>query len=191
VGRISVAIGDTQAVRREAVESVFRRCPVVEAAASAGTPQELISICRWLRPAIVVLEPPGFVDHAHEMLHHIAEDTRLVLYPATTPRCYKGFAALRPQLVGGAVTPGDLLRTVLRQVGVVPEGCLGSRATARELQVLELAQRGLTVHEIAEVALMSEGTVKTHLRRLYEKLGARNRTSAITEAVRRGWIAIS
>jgi DNA-binding NarL/FixJ family response regulator len=76
-------------------------------------------------------------------------------------------------------------------VGVVPEGCLGSRATARELQVLELAQRGLTVHEIAEVALMSEGTVKTHLRRLYEKLGARNRTSAITEAVRRGWIAIS
>lgn len=51
--------------------------------------------------------------------------------------------------------------------------------TPRELEVLELIAQGLSNREIAERVFVSENTVKTHLSRVFDKLGARRRTQAV------------
>ena len=51
--------------------------------------------------------------------------------------------------------------------------------TPRELEILELIAQGLSNREIAERAFVSENTVKTHLSRVFDKLGARRRTQAV------------
>jgi DNA-binding CsgD family transcriptional regulator len=54
--------------------------------------------------------------------------------------------------------------------------------TPRELEMLQLIADGLSNREIAERAFVSENTVKTHLSRLFDKLGARRRTQAVQRA---------
>ncbi len=54
--------------------------------------------------------------------------------------------------------------------------------TPRELEILEQIAGGLSTREIAERLFVSENTVKTHLSRLFEKLGARRRTQVIQRA---------
>ena len=58
-------------------------------------------------------------------------------------------------------------------------GVQAAGLTSRELQILELIASGLSNKEIAERIFVSENTVKTHSRRLFEKLNARRRTQAV------------
>jgi DNA-binding CsgD family transcriptional regulator len=73
------------------------------------------------------------------------------------------------------------------------EGALWARRarmglSPRELQVLQLVAEGKPAPEIGELLFVSPGTVKTHLKNIYGKLGARDRASAVAEALRRGLI---
>jgi two-component system nitrate/nitrite response regulator NarL len=58
--------------------------------------------------------------------------------------------------------------------------------SGRERELLELAASGLNTNEIAGRLFLSPNTVKTYWQRLYEKLGASDRASAMAEAIRRG-----
>ena len=60
--------------------------------------------------------------------------------------------------------------------------------TPRELEILELIAAGLSTKEIAERVFVSENTVKTHSRRLFDKLGAKRRTQAVQLGKERGLI---
>ena len=51
--------------------------------------------------------------------------------------------------------------------------------TPRELEILEKIAEGLSNREIADRLFVSENTVKTHAKRLFDKLGARRRTQAV------------
>jgi len=63
--------------------------------------------------------------------------------------------------------------------------------TARELEVLALVARGLSNKEIADTLLISDKTVRNHVASCLVKLGAADRTGAVTTAIRRGLIRIS
>lgn len=54
--------------------------------------------------------------------------------------------------------------------------------TPRELEILQLIAEGLSNKEIAARVFVSENTVKTHLSRVFDKLGARRRTQAVQMA---------
>ncbi|WP_182901185.1 response regulator transcription factor [Microbispora sp. H10830] len=56
----------------------------------------------------------------------------------------------------------------------------------RETEVLALVARGLTNAEIGKALFISETTVKTHLLRVFTKLGVSDRTAAVTTALARG-----
>lgn len=58
--------------------------------------------------------------------------------------------------------------------------------TQRELEVLRLVGRGLSNEEIAQSLVIGEGTVKTHIGRIFDKLGLRDRPAAIVFAFDHG-----
>jgi DNA-binding NarL/FixJ family response regulator len=62
----------------------------------------------------------------------------------------------------------------------------GPQLTQRESEVLALLARGFSVSAIARQMYVSESTAKTHISKIYEKLGASNRADAIMKAVRQG-----
>jgi DNA-binding NarL/FixJ family response regulator len=66
---------------------------------------------------------------------------------------------------------------------VIPE------LTQRELEVLRLIGRGLSNDEIAARLVIGEGTVKTHVGRIFEKLGVRDRPAAIVFAFDHGVVS--
>jgi DNA-binding NarL/FixJ family response regulator len=61
--------------------------------------------------------------------------------------------------------------------------------TDREIEVLRLIGRGATNAEIAQRLVIGEGTVKTHINRLFDKLGVRDRAAAIVLAFDQGLVA--
>jgi DNA-binding NarL/FixJ family response regulator len=65
----------------------------------------------------------------------------------------------------------------------------GPQLTQREAEVLSLLARGFSVSAIARSIFVSDSTAKTHISKIYEKLGASNRADAIMKAVRSGLLA--
>jgi DNA-binding NarL/FixJ family response regulator len=62
----------------------------------------------------------------------------------------------------------------------------GPQLSKREQEVLVLLAEGLGVAAISRHLFVSDSTTKTHITRLYEKLGAANRAQAVMNAVRAG-----
>jgi two-component system nitrate/nitrite response regulator NarL len=60
------------------------------------------------------------------------------------------------------------------------------RLSGRELEILTLAAEGKATPEIAAALHLSAATVKTHLQKIYDRLGVSDRTSAVAVALRRG-----
>jgi DNA-binding NarL/FixJ family response regulator len=81
-----------------------------------------------------------------------------------------------------ALSPRVAARLVERMRAPAPETVL----TARETDVLKLVARGNSNKQIALALGIGESTVKTHLLKVFEKLGVADRTRAVTLAMERG-----
>ena len=88
-------------------------------------------------------------------------------------------AAASPQ----AFTARDLAEAMKRRLTPT-----GPQLSPREKEVLGLLAEGLGVAAISRKLYISESTAKTHISKLYEKLGAANRAQAIMSALRLGLI---
>ncbi len=62
--------------------------------------------------------------------------------------------------------------------------------TEREVEVLRLIAKGSANKEIATELNISNSTVKTHIASIFQKLGANDRTEAVTQAIRKGIIRL-
>lgn len=90
------------------------------------------------------------------------------------------FSAARGETV---LSPSVATRLITRMRAPV-SGSL----SPREAEVLSLVAEGLTNGEIGKTLFISEATVKTHLLRIFGKLGVSDRTAAVTAALDRGFI---
>ena len=82
-------------------------------------------------------------------------------------------------------------RRVPLEVAAVLAEHLGEEAlTPREIEVLQLIGDGHKNKQIADQLSISENTVNFHIKNLVEKLGAQDRTHAVTIAVRRGLLGL-
>ena len=82
-----------------------------------------------------------------------------------------------------AFTANDLSEAMKRRLAPT-----GPQLSPREKEVLQLLADGLGVAQISKQLYISESTTKTHISKLYEKLGAANRAQALMSALRLGLI---
>jgi DNA-binding NarL/FixJ family response regulator len=82
-------------------------------------------------------------------------------------------------------------RHVPTEVAAVLAAHLGEEdLSARELEVLSLIRDGFKNKQIADQLTISENTVNFHIKNVVDKLGAKDRTHAVTIAIRRGLLPI-
>src|SRR3954470_23442221 len=93
--------------------------------------------------------------------------------PGTLIDCLKTVAAGQRWLPEELVAPAIRRAAERRATDVRPERVL----TAREYEIARLIAQGLSNKHIAHALAITEGTVKIHLHKIYEKLGGLNRTS--------------
>ena len=92
---------------------------------------------------------------------------------------------------GGATLDPSVAKYLLDQIqSRGPSGLSDFNLSARELEVLELISRGLLRKEIARVLSISENTVVTHIRHLYDKLNVSNAPAAIRKAYESGILPV-
>lgn len=89
--------------------------------------------------------------------------------------CAKGHDVVAPNLAAGLV--GEIQRRNESSAPIL---------SAREREVLGYIAGGQTIPAMAKEMFLAPSTVKTHVQRLYEKLGVGDRGSVVAEAMRRG-----
>ncbi len=126
-----------------------------------------------LKAALVLGEPEGYVTIFIEEGAGIGEI----------------LSGLKRENALAAVSP-DYVDTILTGINIPPESrtaetaSMIARLTVRELEVLRLMAQGLRYEEVAERLVISLNTVRSHVKTIYGKLGADNRTRAIELAQR-------
>jgi DNA-binding NarL/FixJ family response regulator len=95
--------------------------------------------------------------------------------------------AARNAIEGNAVIHPQLTKTFIEEVGA-GEGDHGLQAplSKREREILQKVADGATTKQVASELGISPHTVKTHLERIFEKLGANDRAQAVAIAIRTG-----
>ena len=96
--------------------------------------------------------------------------------------------AVRAVAEGKGVLHPDVTRPFLDRVSPVASTADLDTLSTREMEVLEQLAAGKTTRLIAEALGLGEETVKSHLSRIYDKLGANDRVQAVVTAIRRGLV---
>ena len=93
--------------------------------------------------------------------------------------------AVRRLLRGERVVAASLHQALLQSLTVAPARSAADVAdlTAREREVLGLLARNQSNRDIAEAMFVTPGTVKTHVTRIFTKLGVKSRAEAVARAV--------
>jgi len=101
------------------------------------------------------------------------------------------FNAMRVTLEGGSLLQPIVASKLLHHVGQqAPQVIPGETLTERELEVLHLLAQGMPNKEIASKLVISERTAKFHVSSIMSKLGATNRTEAVSLAAQKGIITL-
>ena len=208
--RVRVLVADDHPLFREGVARAIKEWPELELVAEVADGREALDLIRAELPhvAVVDMRLPG-LDGA-EIAAAVTRDglsTRVLLLSAFSDeqivfRALEAGAAgyltkesTRDEIAraalavgrGGTVLAPELaagLASQIRQRGLGDTPIL----TKREREVLVLLCDGKSAPQIASQLFLGTTTVKSHLGRLYEKLGVSDRAAAVAEAMRRGLI---
>lgn len=203
---VRVMIVDDHPMMREGIAACLVAQGSVEIVASARNGEEAIALYARHRPDVSLIDLQMPVKDGLDTIVGIRAlhpDARIVVL--TT---FSGDARVAAAIKAGAaayllkdVLGAELLRTILhvyKGASVLApmarrevEGYYASdKLSARELEVLRLAANGSSNRVIGEALNISEPTVKTHMSAILVKLGASDRTHAVTLAVKRGYITL-
>jgi DNA-binding NarL/FixJ family response regulator len=201
---IRLLVVDDHPIVRNGLRGVFSGDPEFEVAGEAADGQEAVALAAVLDVDVVLMDlrmPRMSGVEAIDALRKAGESARvLVLTTYDTDRDVlpaieagaTGYllkdapreellravrAAFRGEPVLSPAVAGRLMGTVRKPAS--------DALSQLELDVLRLVANGATNREVARRLFISEATVKTHLLHLYEKLGVRDRASAVAVAYRR------
>jgi DNA-binding NarL/FixJ family response regulator len=203
---IRVLIVDDHPVVREGLRAVLGAEPDIEVCGEAGTGEQAVQLATRLGPDVVLMDLrlPD-IDGVEATARIVGDRTANVLVLTT----YGSDADIVRALAAGAA--GYLLKDARREdlaagvrsaargetVLAPPVAArLATRVrepappplTARESEVLRCVARGLSNPDIGRELFIAEATVKSHVTRIFEKLGVNDRTAAVTTAIANGII---
>jgi len=216
-GPISVLIADDQALVRAGFRAIIDGQPGISVCAEAGNGREAVELARRLRPDVVLMdiqmpEVDG-LEATRSLLHEADADYHVGVLMLTTfdldAYVYdalragaSGFllkdtppedlvAAIRVVARGDALIAPGITKRLIEQFAqsapVAPPPSLGE-LTPREAEILTLVASGLSNGEIAEELVLSQATVKTHVKHILSKLGLRDRVQAVVLAYEAGLV---
>jgi DNA-binding NarL/FixJ family response regulator len=203
---IRVLLVDDHPLLRAGVAAVLATYADIDVVGSTGRPESVVGLVADSAPDVVMLDLGLGTRDGGELIPALVRSTRVLVFTATgtdvailralgagaTGYLLKDAspdelaAAVRAVAAGTAVLACTVAERMLERVQNPDESL-----TPREAEVLDLLGAGLTNRAIADRLFMSESTVKTHLVRVFAKLGVDGRAAAVAEAVRRGVIALS
>jgi two-component system response regulator DegU len=96
--------------------------------------------------------------------------------------------AAKQAVEGRAVIHPQLTKTFIEEVQHADEAPATTPLSKREREILQMVANGSTTKEVARDLGISPHTVKTHLERIFEKLGANDRAQAVAIAIRTGLV---
>jgi DNA-binding NarL/FixJ family response regulator len=201
---LTVIVVDDHPVVREGLRAILDAEPDLDVVGEAGSGAEAVELAARLRPDVVLMdlrmpgmdgvEATGRIAAAGDarVLVVTTYDTdsdilRAVEAGATgyllkdTPRRELA-EAVRAAARGETVLAAPVARKLMSRVRLPAVDA----PTRRELEVLAQVARGRSNAEVGRELHISEATVKTHLVRVFEKLGVSDRTAAVTTALSQG-----
>jgi DNA-binding NarL/FixJ family response regulator len=210
---VRVLIVDDDALMRAGLRAVLSSDPGVNVVGEAADGSAAPDSARRLRPDVVLMDVrmPG-VDGIRATREVLATspEVRVVILTTFEEDDYifgalgagaSGFllkrtrpeeliAAVHTIAAGDSLLAPSVTRRVIDRMATRPPPAPGGdrldALTAREREVLELVARGLSNGEIAAELVIEESTVKTHVKRILGKLGARDRVQAVIAAYEGG-----
>lgn len=208
---LRVAIVEDDTITRESLAILLAGEPSLQVAGAFASAAALLAVVDELE-ADVLLTDLGLPDVAGPELIAAVKSRRplweILAYTITEARATV-FAALRAGAIGyilkGAspreliealhsVARGDapmsprIARMLVREFQSAPSVDEDYLLTARERDVLEQLERGLSYKEVAAELAISPHTVHSHIKRIYEKLHANNRDEAVRTARLKGLV---
>jgi len=206
---------DAQPIVRIGLESVLRSDPEIELMGMCDTGKQAIAVCAETQASLVVLDvvlPDMSGIEVCRAIKRSRSDVEVLVLTACddSPTVFGAIGAGASGYVLKDITPENLLRAiravrkgqtmihpgiarrVLDRLSVVASNGNGSAPdgkslTEREAEILGLVARGATNKEIASKLFMSESTVKSHLRTIFNKINVHDRTQAAAYAIRGGY----
>ena len=203
---IRVLLIENQTLTRIGLKTVLDGAEMFEIAGEASTAEAGFELFRKLRPDVTILSlrlPEACA--VDELERYFAADRKAKIIVLAD---HSGDAEIRRSLQRGAlgyickdISPEELLKAV-RVVnagskyipdviaGILSENLGQEDLTKTERRVLQMIVGGMSNKEIAFALEISENTVKTHVKNIFDKLGVSDRTSATTTAIKRGLVRI-
>jgi DNA-binding NarL/FixJ family response regulator len=199
---IKIMIVDDHPVVREGLSRIIVSESGMEVIAEAGTGAEALQQYRKLRPDIVLLDmrmPEMTGIQTIEAIRKEFSNARIIVLSTydleediyqslqagargyilkDSPR-NELLASIRRVHAGERVIPPNIATRLAERIG-------GNELTAREFEVLKLIVNGKSNKQIGDDLGISEGTVKSHVNNILDKLDVTDRTQAVSVALKRG-----
>jgi DNA-binding NarL/FixJ family response regulator len=182
---------------------------VIVVVGEAGTGEEAVEQARALSPDVVFMDVrmPGMDGiEATRRIKDAAPETKVILITVDESRGAVSEAiqagvsgyllkdatpdalvdAARNAIEGNAVIHPQLTKTFIEEARSAGDEPRSTPLSKREREILQKVADGATTRQVASELGISPHTVKTHLERIFEKLGANDRAQAVAIAIRTG-----
>jgi len=202
-------LADDHTMFRQGLKEMLCTDGDIEVVGEAENGREAVEVCRKVLPDIVILDVEMPVMGAREAMSALLRISPrpkvLIVTMFDNPRLVRELLsqgasaylvknASMEELLSAVHSAAnaseddnvvlDVTRDMLDQAEREPE----NEPSARELEVLLLAARGLSNRQISVALNLSESTVKRHLANLYPKIKVSSRGEATRKALLEGWI---